>query len=387
MGERAAALPPRVVIDVTAALRQHAGIGRYCRELTRALVARQRLRYVLFAAHRATREQVCQALDLSTGAPESVRTSYLTEWSHAVLWHRLRLPCPGELWFGRADLFHATDFLAPPLWRTPAVVTIHDLSFLRLPERTVPSLVEALTRTVPTVVRRARHVVADSDFTRRELVALLGISPDRVSVAYPGVSERFHPIQDPLQRQQVADRWSLPARYVLGVGTLEPRKDWPVLFEAFARLGPLVSDCQLLIAGGPGWLMDEILAAARRQPRVRLLGFVADDDLPALYSGATAFVYPSVYEGFGLPALEALACGAPVVVADSSSLPEVVGEAALRFPPGNPGALAAVLDRLLTDAALRQELAHRGPLQAARFSWSRCAAAVEEAYDLALQPR
>ncbi len=369
---------------MTAALCQRAGIGRYTRELARALVARRAHRYVLFAAHRATLRQALSALDLPPDTAIAVRTSCLSQWAHAILWHRLRLPVPGELWFGRASLFHATDFLAPPLLATRRLVTIHDLSFLRLPERTVPALVQYLRRTVPTMARRADHLVADSVFTRREMVDLLGIDENRISVAYPGVGASFRPIRDPLALRSVADRWALPPRFVLGVGTLEPRKDWPTLIQAFGRLGPLAADCELVIAGAPGWLMDDIQAAVRQHPRVRLLGFVPDEDLPALYSCALAFAYPSVYEGFGLPALEALACGVPVLVANASSLPEVVGDAALRVPPGDIDAWAQALARLLTDDELRVTLARRGPLQASRFRWDGCAAAVEAAYERVL---
>jgi glycosyltransferase involved in cell wall biosynthesis len=374
----------RIALELTAAARQSAGIGRYTRELAAALVARGHQEYVPFVADRLTRpaaEALTAGITPATAAPLRLRSTGVPARLEAILWQRLRLPIPVELWTGPIDLYHATDFLAPPRRRARAVITIHDLSFLRHPERAEPGLRRYLAAAVPRAVRQAAHLLADSENTRRDLIALLGVPEERVTVAYPGVGPAFRRVDDPEALERVRRRHGLDGPFVLGVGTLEPRKDWPVLMEAFLRLHPAWPAHRLAIAGGSGWLTGEILAAAARAGEgVRLLGFVADEDLPALYSLADAFAYPSIYEGFGLPPLEALACGVPTVVTAAACLPEVVGDAALTVPPGDAAALAAALARLLGEPALRAELAARGPARAAHFTWDGCAEAVEAVY-------
>jgi glycosyltransferase involved in cell wall biosynthesis len=365
-------------LDITPALRQRAGVGRYARELAKALLERDRFPYVLFNADRPPAGGAAAGLGPHASPIHSVGVA--ARWL-TLAWYRLgRGPAP-ERWTGPLALYHSLDFLAPPGTRAPVVLTVHDLSFLVHPARAEPKLERFLARAVPRSVRRAAHVLADSEHTRQDLVARLGLDPRRASVAYPGVEPRFRRVADPAALGAVSARYGLTRPFVLGVGTLEPRKDWPVLMEALARAGPALADHALLIAGGEGWGVAPIReAAARAAGRVRLLGYVPDEDLPALYSLADAFAYPSVYEGFGLPPLEAMACGAPTVVSTASCLPEVVGDAALAVSPGDAHALSRALVSLVTDAPLRARLVAAGPQQAARFTWPGCAAAVEAVY-------
>jgi glycosyltransferase involved in cell wall biosynthesis len=327
-------------------------------------------------------------LDLSPGALDSVRGSVLPSRVHAAIWHRLQLPIPAELWSGRVDVLHAPDFLAPPLAAARAVVTVHDLSFLRLPERADPRLQRYLASAVPRSVRRAAHVLADSQNTRQDAIELLGLEPEAVTVAYPGVSPAMSSPVEATSRREVLRRYGLDRPFVLGVGTLEPRKDWPTLIAAFneaaASLG--LDELTLAIAGSEGWMTETIHEAHYSSPAdVRLLGFVPDEDLPALYQAATAFAYPSVYEGFGLPPLEAMSCGVPTVVSDSSCLPEVVGDAALIVPAGDAAALASALVKVVSDRETRASLGRRGPQRAAVFTWDACARAAEHAYRCAAE--
>ncbi len=361
-------------IDYTAAHEQGAGIGRYVRELVRALAALDDATpYRLFVAG----AQRC-ALPPSPGANFAWRPTRITPLWFARLWHRLQLPLPVEAFTGRVQLFHATDFTLPPtLPGTRTLLTVHDLSFVRAPETTTPVLKAYLDAVVPRSVRRATHVLADSQATKDDLVELYGTPPDKITVLLGGVNPEFKPVTDADARQAVRARYSLPPNpYIFSVGTVQPRKNYARLIEALATLGPQYADVHLVIAGGRGWLDAPIYQTVRdlgMSERVHFTGFARDEDLPALYSEAVCLAYPSLYEGIGLPVLEAMACGTPVVTSTVSSLPEVAGDAALLVDPYDVQALAGALRHLLDDSALRETLIARGVRQAAFFTWERAA--------------
>ena len=386
----------RIGIDYTAAVRQRAGIGRYTRELVGALLHLPHShRYILFAAtgnlrpappHLAPCDFAPCDFAPCDFAPCDLRTVPLSDDWLARIWHRLRLPIPVEAVVGRVDLFYSPDFVLPPtLPRTRTVLTVHDLSFLHYPDHFVPKLVRYLESVVPRSVARADRVLADSEATRADLIRLLGVPPEKVEVLYSGVDPRFRPEPEPGERERLKARYGVGDQpYVLSVGTLQPRKNFVRLIRAFARLrsATLRLAPRLLIAGGRGWLYEEVLEEAeRRGDRVRLLGFVDDADLPALYRNARLFVFPSFYEGFGLPVLEAMACGVPVVCSSASSLPEVAGDAALLVDPHDEEGLAAAMERALADETLRAEMRARGLQQAARFTWDRAARQLLSVFD------
>ncbi|MFQ3630964.1 glycosyltransferase family 4 protein, partial [Roseiflexus sp.] len=255
------------------------------------------------------------------------------------------------------------------------------------PECAVPGVAAFLRDAVPRALQRADVIVADSESTRRDLHRLLNIAPERVSVVYPAVDERFRPLP-PDVCEPVRQRLRLPSRFVLFVGTIEPRKNLVRLLEAFARIDPTTlpdgsGRLFLVIAGRRGWMYQPVFEAIERlslRDRVQVLDFVADSDLPIVYNLAQVFVYPSIYEGFGLPPLEALACGTPVVTSDNSSLPEVVGNAALLAPADDIDALSDRIARLLSDGALRDRLRQAGLEQAQRFRWEASARQIIEHY-------
>ncbi len=364
----------RVGVDYTAAVWQGAGIGRYTRELIRAVVGLDpSITYRLFYAAGAlptTSPYLADLRALAAAHPNvELRPLPLSPRLLTILWQRLRLPLPAERLIGSIDLLHAPDFVLPPT-RVRTLLTIHDLTFLVRPECAEAGLRRYLARVVPRALRRADMVLVDSQATAADLARLLGVSGSRVHLIYPGVDPRFQPLP-PAALEATRARLGLPAAFVLFVGTLEPRKNLPRLVRAFARLDD--PELHLVIAGRRGWLYEEIFATVERpglQNRVQFLDFVADADLPALYNLARAFVYPSLYEGFGLPVLEALACGTPVVTSGVSSLIEVAGEAAVLVDPLDEAAIAAGITRALHDAA---RLRAAGPVQARRFRWETAA--------------
>ncbi len=366
----------RVGIDYTAAVRQGGGIGRYTRNLVQALAALDgENEYVLLSAGGWGKGG-------SAGAwPPNFRTRSIPlsdRWLN-ILWQRLRLPLRVQLVSGRLDVYHSPDFVLPPVGRTPTVLTVHDLSFLRYPEFFVPAFRTYLQGAVSRAVRRADHVLADSQSTRRDLEELLGVATAKISVLYPGVEDRFRAVEDQEALSRVRARYGLPERFVLGVGTLQPRKNFEGLVTAFGRLLATqaeLAELGLVIAGGKGWLAEDLLALAEHhgvRGRVVVAGFVDDADLPALYTLAAALAFPSWYEGFGLPILEAMACGTPVVSADNSSLPEVVADAGLLVDAGSPEELAQAMAVLLLDEGLRARLIAAGHRQARRFTWQQAA--------------
>jgi len=384
---------PRIGIDVTAALAQGGGIGRYTRELIRAVVAGDNsFQYRLFSARPPAQLPVPDPL------PQAAHVSHhpapLSEKWLYRLWYRLRLPLPVQLVTGGLDLFHSPDFVLPPVYgRIPTVLTVHDLSFIHYPHTFPEVLVSYLNRVVPWSVQRASHILADSEATRQDLLNLWQVPAEKVTVLYSGVNASFRPAAAETVTA-VRQRYGLDdAPYLLSVGTVQPRKNYQMLIQAFAEVAADWPHT-LAIAGGKGWLYDEMLAEIERQQlngRVRFIGFVDDADLPALYSGADLFLFPSLYEGFGLPLLEAMACGVPVLTSNASCLPEVVvdretgAETAVLLSPHEPQHWCRAMGQLLGDEAARERLRRVGRQQAARFTWDRAASQLIGIYGRLLQ--
>ncbi len=366
----------RIGIDYTSAAHQRAGIGRYTRGIVEALAALgAEHSYVLVVAGSGGSGEGATARQGASIAADNFRIRRLP-LSHrlwTVLWHRLRVPLPVDLFAGPVDVFHAPDYVLPPLRQGKKVVTIHDLSFLRYPEGAEPRLAAYLSRSVPHSVREADLVLGDSENTRQDIIELLGVHPDRVEVVYPGVGREFRIIEDRQALEPVARAYGIHLPFILSVGTLEPRKNLGTLLDAYALLRRGSSlDHKLVIAGGKGWLYDGVFSHVEElalKNDVLFLDYVPEEHLPALYNLSDLLVFPSLYEGFGLPPLEAMACGTPVITSDGSSLPEVVGEAGLMVPARDCAALAAMMGRVLSDSELRGELVTRGLVRAAQFTW------------------
>lgn len=368
----------RVAIDYTPAARQRAGIGRYTRGLIRALADRKPAGDFLLL--------VAGGLDgVEADWPPNfrVRGLPLGDYALTLLWQRLRLPLPVEAFTGRRQVFHSPDFVLPPQLTGRSLLTVHDLSFLRTPQYANARQRAYLEKVVPRSVQRADLILADSAATQRDLEELLGVPGNKTQVLYPGIGPEYRPAAE-AQRARVRAEYKIEGPFLLTVGTLEPRKNHPGLMRAFAlalERGKLPH--KLLIAGGHGWDEEPIFTTAERLglgDRLRFLGFVPEADLPGLYGLAELFLYPSFYEGFGLPPLEAMACGVPVVTSDRASLPEVVGEAGCLVDPEDEERLAELILELVDSPQKRREMARRGLEQAGRFRWQASAQQLVEVY-------
>ena len=375
-----------IYLDISAAVHRRAGLGRYAESLARALLSQ----LTNLPTYQSPNLPISQSTNLAFFYNREAGIEPLAGLEHIPA-HTISLgykPWRMAVWAGQvagigfnrlvpgATLFHAAEHLLLPLRGVPTVLTVHDLIFRRYPQHHKPLNRWYLNATLPLYCRRADHIIAVSEQTKRDVMAAYGVPADKISVIYEAADARFRP-QPAEAVAEVRARYRLPDRYLLFVGTIEPRKNLGRVLAAFERLHAEGLTDALVIVGKRGWLYDDFFARLEQSPVKRAVlfpGFVPDADLPAIYAGAQALAFPSEFEGFGLPVLEAMACGAPVVCSNSSSLPEVAGDAALRVDPADTDAITAALRRVVADADLAAELARRGVAQAARFSWQRAAA-------------
>jgi glycosyltransferase involved in cell wall biosynthesis len=278
---------------------------------------------------------------------------------------------------GPADLIHGPDFVLPPAVSARRVVTIHDLAYLRYPQFAQPGIAAFLSSEVPRALRAANHIIAVSEATASDLVQRLGVSPDRISVIYPGVDPIFtYPAGEP-SLQEIRRLFQLVGPFILAVGTIEPRKNYAALIRAFAEASRQAGGPRLLVfAGRRGWHCDDVLSAGDRfqvADRIRFLGYVPDEKLAALYQAATALAMPSYHEGFGIPLIEAMASGTPVIASTGGSLPEIAGDAALLVAPEDIDGLKDALLRVSSDTGLRDRLIAGGRVRSQLFTWETAA--------------
>ncbi len=303
---------------------------------------------------------------------------------------RIPLTLAAELRRNPVEVLHV-QYTAPPFAPCPIVSTIHDLSFEHLPETFTRRSRTQLRLTVRGTARRAAVILTLSEFSRRDIIETYAVDPERVLVTPAAAPTNFAPVENETELKDIRERYGIKANYLLSLGSIQPRKNLARLIEAYAllrssRAGDRLP--QLVIAGKRGWLDNEIQRAAQRENRnesIKFIGYVPEKDLPALYSAAICFVYPSFFEGFGLPVLEAMQCGTPVIAGNRTSLPEVAGAAALLFDPFDAGALAEAIERIIHNPDTRAELRVKGLERARIFSWTATARLTLQAYERALR--
>jgi len=301
---------------------------------------------------------------------------------------RIPLTLSAELRRNRVDVLHV-QFTSPPFSPCPVVVSIHDLSFEHLPQTFKRRSRMQLRMTVRRSARNANQVIALSEYARTDLINTYHLPPEKVSVVPLAAPAAFAPVRDDNELQRVRQTYGIERDYILSVGSIQPRKNLRRLIEAYSLLRGKQTEGklpQLVLVGKNAWLYDETLRSLEDRnvdTSIILTGYVPESDLPALYSGAVCFVYPSYFEGFGLPPLEAMKCGAPVIVGNKTSLPEVVGDAALMIDPFDVNAIAAAIKRVTTDSDLRAELRVKGLERAKHFDWKETARQTLEVYERA----
>ncbi|MFQ5407054.1 MAG: glycosyltransferase family 4 protein [Anaerolineales bacterium] len=372
--------PGRVCIEASPAVQQQAGLGRYTAGLLRGLQAVSPQGDYAVAYNRAGAE----------GLPPEINSLPAYRFNLGNKPWRLRNavtyfgapPMDGAL--PGVALYHSTGHLLPRLRRIRTVFTLHDLIPLLFPEYHLPLNRLFLRVMFPRFLRSADAIIAVSEQTRRDANRLLNIAPDRITVIPEAPDPQFQPVGDPRALAAVRAKFSLPETFILYLATIEPRKNHTLLLEVYRELRKRRPGVPLVLAGAPGWLFKDFFAAladSGLHRQVILTGHVDEVDLPALLSAATVFVCPSLHEGFGLPPLEAMACGTAVVCSNRSSLPEAVGDAGILLDPDDIRGWVTAMDQVLSNAAFRRELEAHGRAHAARFTWEATAGATRAVYD------
>jgi len=371
----------QICFDLSSAIHHHAGLGRYAHELLSALIAQDTVNdYV--ALYNSPRNELKPDAPLDRLPTHRVPLD-AKPWRMSVLLAQI-FNVGMERWLPRADLFHATDHLLPRFKHTKTVFTLHDLIFRFFPEYHLPLNRWFLTNAMPYFLRRADAIIAVSECTKRDAIRLYDLSPEKITVIYEGVNPALKPEQDAARIAQVRAQYAHDQPFIFFVSTIEPRKNIIALVDAMKILRARGLPHRLLIAGRKGWLYQATFDHVKQtgmSDKVDFLDFVPDADLSALFAACDAFVFPSLYEGFGLPPLEAMACGAPVICSNTASLPEVVGDAAWLVNPREASEIANAIERVVNDDHLRDELRAKGLAQASKFSWERAARETLDVYN------
>ncbi len=350
----------KIAIESNAYYKNKAGSGVYCRNVVDGMKALSPDSCITLANRRSSEMDIKKKSILKR----------LLNAAFDIVWMQFVLPAQASK--AKSDVLFCPTFLSPIFAPCGVVLTIFDMAFMRYPEtcdlffRTYLRVMLSLTK------GRARKILTISEYSKKEIVKYLNVPEDRIEVIYPGKDERFTP-----GRSALGGKYGIPGKYFLYIGTIEPRKNIETIIDAFAKVKrESALPHSLVIAGGKGWYYDSVFRNARVsgvEDSIIFPGYIPEEDLPSLYRNAEAFVFPSLYEGFGLPVLEAMACGCPVIASNTSSIPEAAGDAAILIDPLDTYSIAASMKKVASDPGLREQLVNKGLERSRRFSWDNAA--------------
>jgi len=365
----------KICIDIQPAIAQRAGVGHYTRSLVEHLGAfreNDTVRLFYFDFQR-------RGVSFSTPGMEHKAVHWCPGRLAQQCWKRLQRP-PFDWLAGQADVYHFPNFIIPPLAAGRTIVTIHDVSFLRYPEFAESRNLAWLSTRISDTVQRANAIITDSRFSAQEIIEHLSAQPEKVFPIHLGISNRLSP-PDADHVELFRRKMSLDRPYLLTVGTLEPRKNLEFLITVFEHMTGF--DGRLVLAGMRGWKYESILNRMKNSTRagdIQYLEYVSDEDLPFLYGGAELFLFPSIYEGFGLPPLEAMSCGTAVIASSAGPLPEVLGDGALLIHDFDAERWASEAMNIISDTSLKKTWIDKGHRQAAHYTWQETARKTWEIY-------
>jgi glycosyltransferase involved in cell wall biosynthesis len=369
----------RIGIDARSVLKRRTGVGNYTFNLFQNLgKIDQENRYVLFYSHHKNLRSAIPQIENVNFESKFVR---LPNKLLNLFWRTVRYPSI-ETWVGKVDVFHSPNFELTPQKQGRSVLTIHDLCFLVYEKYAIKSARLHYGRRIKSYAQRADVIITVSENSKGDIINYLGIPPETIFVIPEGKDDKFKPQNDPETVSEIRNKYGLRRAFILHVGTLEPRKNLVGLIRAYHR-SRARKEYQLVMAGGKGWMYKEIFKTVGKlglSREVIFTGYVPEDDLPALYNASSLFVFPSLYEGFGLPPLEAMACGTPVITSSVSSLPEVTADAAILVDPFNIEEIKDSIDSVLSDQELASSLKKKGLERAALFTWEKTAQKTLEVY-------
>ncbi|MFN2214366.1 MAG: glycosyltransferase family 4 protein [Anaerolineales bacterium] len=372
----------RIGIDATALPPQPVGAGNYIIQLIRALVkANFDHQLVIY-----TQQHSPDLINLPADAEVEWRIVSDMTPGFRLVWEQTSFP--GLIRRDKVNLLHSLHYTKPLRLQCASVVTFHDMTFFLYPQLHTRARRLFFPPMMKLSAKQADEIVTVSESTRRDVIRLLGVDPDKVSATQLGVDASFRVIDDLQAKKVIVTKYDLPEEFILYLGTIEPRKNLPLLMRAYRLLVDSGTRLKLILVGKYGWMYQEVfnlVSELNLEDMVRFTGYIPQDELPLVYNLASLFVYPTIYEGFGIPVLEAMACGVPVISSDIASLPEIVGEAGILVPAGDLGAYFSAMKLVTDDQDLRGKLIDQGKLRASEFSWERTAQLTQQVYQKVLQ--
>ncbi|MDD5622947.1 MAG: glycosyltransferase family 1 protein [Actinomycetota bacterium] len=379
----------RIGIDISTLLNHgpDIGAGRYIINLIRSLLRIDKENTYVLTGRYITSEYLPEIYDLKSQFPDSKMKLDLYNTTSRKLksWDKIRFPLL-ELRGFKADILHCPDYLIPPTMNKNIILTVHDLAFIRFPEFNFDWFIKKYTEEIKRNARISKKIIADSDSTRNDIVNFLGIDPDRVEVVYLAADDIFRKLTETEKSTEVLKKYQLDKKYILSVGTIEPRKNFAALIRAFNNIkkSKTGSGYKLVIVGRTGWKSEATYQERENSPYgddILFTGRITDRDLVQLYNWAELFVYPSLFEGFGLPPLEAMSCGLPVIAYGTSSLKEIIGDAGKLVETGDETKLENQLLYVLENEKIKRELSSKSLIQAKKFSWEETAKKTLDIYN------